>query len=65
MLNWLVRGLVWAVVGIAAITFTLALTAGADSASSEVPAWVPFAGMGLLVVGGSVLRRGLLDDTDA
>lgn len=65
MMNWFVRGLVWAVAGIAAVTFTVALTAGADGAAFDVPVWVPFAGMTLLFVGGSVLRRGLLDENDA
>lgn len=60
-----VRGLVWAVVAIAAFVLVFVLTASSNGAGFDVPAWVPLAGVALLFVGGSVLRRGLLDQNDA
>lgn len=64
MKNLFVRGLVWTIVAFAAFALTLALSATAGGAAFEVPLWVPFAGMSLVFVGGSVLRRGLLDQDD-
>lgn len=64
MKTWFVRGVVWTVVGFAAFALTLALTASADGARYEVPLWVPVAGVALLFVGGTVLRRELLDQND-
>ncbi len=64
MKNWLVRGLVWTIAAFAAFALTLALTASADGAAFDVPVWVPLAGMSLVFVGGTVLRRGLLDQND-
>lgn len=64
MKNWFVRGLVWTIVAFAAFALTLTLSATADGAAFDVPVWVPFAGMSLVFMGGSVLRRGLLDQND-
>jgi hypothetical protein len=65
MKSWFVRAVTWSVVGIAAFALTLALTAGSNGTGFDVPAWVPLAGLALLFVGGSVLRRALLDQNDA
>lgn len=64
MKSWLVRVLVWTVVGFAAFSLTVTLSA-ADRSGVDVPVWVPFAGVALLVVGATVLRRGLLDQNDS
>lgn len=64
MKSWLVRGLLWSIVLVAAFGFTLATTASSGPVVA-IPSWVPFGALALLFVGGTVLRRGLLDRAEA
>lgn len=64
MKNWLVRGLLWCVALVAAFGFTLATTTSSGPVVA-IPNWVPFGALALLFLGGSVLRRGLLDRAEA
>lgn len=63
MKNWFVRGIRRGLVVVAAFALTVVLAASSSEAGTgtSVPTWVPFAALALLFVGGSVLRRGLLD----
>ncbi len=61
MKHLFVRGLVWTTWAFAVFAMTVVLAGTAGDAAFEVPLWVPFAGLALVVAGGSVLRRGLLE----
>lgn len=64
MKNLFVRGLVWATWAFAVFAVTVVLAGTSGDAAFEVPLWVPVAGLSLVFVGSSVLRRGLLDQDD-
>ncbi len=64
MKNWIVRGLVWSLVLVAAFAFSLATRSGAESVVA-VPTWVPIAAVALLFLGGTVLRRSLVEQPEA
>lgn len=63
MKSWFMKGLLWSLAVVATFAFTLA-TSTSSAPVVAIPGWVPFAGLVLLFLGWSVLRRSLLEQPE-